>query len=82
MRIGHTVLVTSHQEFYHLVDYLRRTTSLPIGIAVGMPTVQELIDPRYYATLPGGVLAALGRLYSGPQNFMSTRVKTRKTPHS
>jgi hypothetical protein len=64
--IGHTVLVTSHQEFYHLVDYLRRTTSLPIGIAVGMPTVQELIDPRYYATLPGGVLSALGRLYNGP----------------
>jgi hypothetical protein len=64
--IGHAVLVTSHQEFYHLVDYLRRTTSCPIGIAVGMPTVQELIDPRYYATLPGGVLAALGRLYSGP----------------
>ncbi len=64
--IGHTVLVTSHQEFYHLVDYLRRTTSSSIGIAVGMPTVQELIDPRYYATLPGGVLSALGRLYNGP----------------
>jgi hypothetical protein len=64
--IGHTVLVTSHQEFYHLVDYLRRATNCPIGIAVGMPTVQELIDPKYYATLPGGVLTALGRLFSGP----------------
>jgi hypothetical protein len=64
--IGHTVLVTSHQEFYHLVDYLRRTTNCPIGIAVGMPTVQELIDPKYYSSLPGGVLEALGRLFSGP----------------
>src|SRR6266404_5689593 len=64
--IGHTVLVTSHQEFYHMVEYLRRATKSPIGIAVGMPTLQELMDPKYYATLPGGVLSALGRLYNGP----------------
>ena len=78
--IGHTVLVTSHQEFYHLVDYLRRTTSSPIGIAVGMPTVQELIDPRYYATLPGGVLAALGRLYYGPVKLYVYPAKTENGP--
>ena len=64
--IGHTVLVTSHQEFYHMVEYLRRATKSPIGIAVGMPTVQELMDVKYYSTLTGGVLESLARLFAGP----------------
>ena len=64
--IGKTVLITSHGEFYHMVEYLRRTTNNKIGIAVGMPTLQELLEPRYYADLPGGILEALGLLYSGP----------------
>jgi hypothetical protein len=64
--IGKTVLITSHGEFFRVVEYLRRSTQNSIGMAVGMPTVQELLDPRYYAALPGGTLEALGRLFAGP----------------
>jgi len=35
-------------------------------MAAGMPTVQQLLEPRYYSTLPGGLLEALGRLFTGP----------------
>jgi nicotinic acid mononucleotide adenylyltransferase len=64
--IGKTVLITSHGEFFHMVEYLRRATKDTIGLAIGMPTLQELLDPRYYSALPGGILEALGRLFSGP----------------
>ena len=64
--IGKTVMITSHGEFFHMVEYLRRATQNMIGIAVGMPTLQELLDGKYYATLPGGLLEAMGRLFSGP----------------
>jgi len=64
--IGKTVMITSHGEFYHVIEYLRQATSNRIGLAVGMPTLQELVDARYYSTLPGGILEALGRLFSGP----------------
>ncbi|MGD1020329.1 MAG: TonB-dependent receptor [Verrucomicrobiia bacterium] len=64
--IGKTVLVTRHGEFYRVVEYLRRSTQNNIGMAVGMPTVQELLDARYYAAVPGGILEALGRLFAGP----------------
>jgi hypothetical protein len=64
--IGKTVMITSHGEFYHVIEYLRQATSNQIGLAVGMPTLQELLDARYYSTLPGGILEALGRLFSGP----------------
>jgi hypothetical protein len=64
--IGKTVLITSHGEFYRMVEYLRRATKDAIGIAMGMPTLQELLDARYYSALPGGLLEAVGRLFSGP----------------
>src|SRR5882724_6700522 len=64
--IGKTVLITRHGEFFRVVEYLRRATQNAIGMAVGMPTVQELLEARYYAALPGGLLEALGRLFAGP----------------
>jgi len=64
--IGKTVLITSHGQFYHMIEYLRRATKNTIGIAIGMPTLQELLEARYYTDLPGGLLEALGRLFSGP----------------
>jgi len=76
--IGKTVLITSHGEFFRVVEYLRRATKSSIGIAVGMPTVQELLDARYYAELPGGLLEALARLFLGPVKLY---VYPRKTEH-
>jgi hypothetical protein len=67
--IGKTVLITSHGEFFRMVEYLRRATENMIGIAVGMPTLQEMLDARYYAALPGGLLEAIGRLFSGSVRF-------------
>ena len=34
-----------------------------IGIAVGMPTLRDLFDEKYYANLDGGILEAFGRLF-------------------
>lgn len=76
--IGKTVMITSHGEFYRMVEYLRRATKDAIGIAVGMPTVQELLDARYYTALPGGLLEAIGRLFSGPVKLY---VYPRRTEH-
>jgi len=64
--IGKTVMITSHGQFFHMVEYLRRATKSMIGIAIGMPTLQELLDAQYYTELPGGLLEGLARLFSGP----------------
>jgi len=67
--VGKMVLVTSHGEFYHTIDYLRRSTKNAIGIAIGLPTLQEILDEKYYADLNGGVLEAAGRMFQGPVRF-------------
>ncbi|HUJ09784.1 MAG TPA: TonB-dependent receptor [Verrucomicrobiae bacterium] len=67
--LGKTVLVTSHGEFYHTVEYLRRSTKNAIGFAIGLPTLQEILEEKYYDNLNGGILEALGRIFEGAVKF-------------
>jgi hypothetical protein len=61
--LGVDVLISRFQPFYELAEYLSAYTDGPIGIAVGLPSVQLIADERYYTGLPGGVLESMGRLF-------------------
>jgi hypothetical protein len=61
--LGLPVLVTNYAHFYPLTARLARYTRKPIGIAVGVPTLKELFNERYYADLPGGILESFGHLF-------------------
>jgi hypothetical protein len=61
--LGHDVLISRFEAYYHLADYLAAYTDRMIGIAVGLPSIQELVDEQYYADLGGGMLESIGRLF-------------------
>ncbi len=61
--MGQTVLVSDYGEFHRLAAYLFRSTKKPIGIVMGLPTLQELFEERYYLDLEGGILESFGRLF-------------------
>jgi hypothetical protein len=60
---GMTVLVSDYSEFYKLAAYLGRITKERIGLVLGMPTLLELFNEKYYTQLPGGILESFGRLF-------------------
>src|SRR5437762_4520877 len=60
---GMTVLISDYFEYYRLAAYLALRTKERIGIVLGLPSVSELFDERYYAQLPGGTLENFGRLF-------------------
>lgn len=60
---GSTVLISNYFEYYRLAAYLRRYTKQPIGITMGIPSLQDLFDERYYEDLEGGILESFGRLF-------------------
>ena len=60
---GMTVLVSDYFEFYRLASYLSARTSERIGIVLGVPSLYELFEGKYYAQLPGGTLESFGRLF-------------------
>jgi hypothetical protein len=60
---GATVLISDYFEFYRLASYLRCHTKLPIGITMGVPSLIDLFDEKYYEHLEGGILESFGRLF-------------------
>lgn len=60
---GATVLISDYFEYYRLAAYLRRYTKLPIGITMGIPSLRDLFEERYYEGLEGGILESFGRLF-------------------
>ncbi len=61
--LGKTVLVSNLGEYHRLAAYLFRHTKKLIGIVMGVPTLRELFDEKYYADLDGGILESFGRLF-------------------
>lgn len=60
---GMTVLISDYFEFFRLAAYLSWRTKERIGIVMGVPSLIELFDEKYYTTLPGGILESFGRLF-------------------
>ncbi len=61
--LGKTVLISNYAEYHRLATYLFRHTKQMIGIVLGVPTLKELFDEKYYADLEGGILESFGRLF-------------------
>src|SRR5438309_1571501 len=60
---GMTVLISDYFEYHRLAAYLSWRTRERIGIVLGVPSIFELFDEKYYAELPGGILENFGRLF-------------------
>lgn len=61
--MGKTVLISNYAEFHRLAGYLFRYTKKMVGMVMGVPTLRELFEERYYTDLEGGILEAFGRLF-------------------
>ena len=60
--LGKMVLISNFGRYYRLVGYLSRYTQEKIGIALGVPSMKEIFDEKFYTDLEGGLLESIGRL--------------------
>src|SRR5438552_8818557 len=63
--LGRTVLISKFGEYYRLATYLFRYTNRLIGLVMGVPSLLEIFDEKYYLNLEGGILEELGRMFKG-----------------
>ncbi len=61
--LGIDVLISSFKPYYQLAEYLAGYTDRMIGIAVGIPSLRDVVDEQYYEELSGGALESIGRLF-------------------
>ena len=61
--LGQTVLISNYAEFHRLASYLFRSTKELVSLVMGVPTLREIFQEKYYADLEGGILESFGRLF-------------------
>ena len=61
--MGKTVLISNYSEYHRLASHLFLYTKKMIGIAMGVPSLREIFDEKYYTDLEGGILESFGRLF-------------------
>lgn len=60
---GATVLISDYIEYYRLAQFLQQFTKKKIGMVMGIPSLKDLFDEKYYEHLEGGILESFGRLF-------------------
>jgi hypothetical protein len=88
---GATVIISDYFEYYRLAAYLSRYTNKMIGITMGIPSLRDLFDEKYYEHLEGGILESFGRLFKNDLKLyiypvkekgqLTTVQKLRVAPH-
>src|SRR5437879_8896539 len=61
--LGRTVLISKFGEYYKLAGYLSRYTNRMIGLVMGVTSLIQIFDEKYYLNIEGGILEALGRMF-------------------
>lgn len=61
--LGQTVLISNFKEYYRLVEYLSQYTKEKIALTMGVSSLLNIFDEKYYYNLNGGILEALGKLF-------------------
>ena len=59
------MLISKFGEYYRLAGYLFRYTNRAMGLVMGVPSLIEIFNEKYYTKLEGGILEALGRMFKG-----------------
>ncbi|MDB5030302.1 TonB-dependent receptor [Mucilaginibacter sp.] len=62
--LGQTVLISNFHEYYKLVAYLSKITSLKMGVVLGYPNLEYIFGEEHYKDLPGGILDSFATLFS------------------
>ena len=77
--LGKNVLISNYGEYHRLAAYLFRHTKKMIGIVMGVPTLREIFEEKYYADLEGGILESFGRLFKNDLKLYAYPLREAKT---
>lgn len=62
--LGQKVLISNFPQYYKLVHYFDEFTRARMGLIMGLSNLEDVFDEKYYRALPGGILEAMGVMFS------------------
>jgi len=61
--MGQNVMVSNFKEYYTLVQYFSQFKIIKLRIIIGVPTLINFFEKKYYTSLRGGMLEAMGKFF-------------------
>ena len=61
--MGMNVMVSNFREYYKLVEYFSRFKIKKLRVVIGIPTLMNFFEKKYYTHLRGGILEAMGKFF-------------------
>jgi hypothetical protein len=61
--MGQNVMVSTFREYYKLVVYFSQFRIKKLRIVIGIPTLMNFLEKKYYTDLRGGILEAMGKFF-------------------
>ena len=61
--LGLNVLISNYKEYYKLADYFNEFKIIKLRLIMGIPSLKNILDKKYYNDLNGGILEAFGKLF-------------------
>jgi hypothetical protein len=62
--MGQNVMITNFKEFYKVSNWFRQFRIKNLRILVGALTFRKILEKKYYSDLKGGILEAMGKLFT------------------
>ncbi len=62
--IGQNVMVSDFKEYYRLAEFFSQFKLKQLRVVMGVPTLEKVMEPKYYTHLKGGLLEAMGKLFA------------------
>ena len=67
--LGYTVLISNYKKYYKLIEYLSQFTNSRMGLIIGVDSLVEMFEEKYYRNLNGGILEAFGIIFTRDIKF-------------
>jgi hypothetical protein len=61
--IGQNVMVSDIREYFKLVEFFGQFKLKKLRLVIGVPTLEKVVDKRFYKDLKGGILEAVGKMF-------------------
>jgi hypothetical protein len=62
--MNQNVMVSNYTYFYKLTEFFNNFTINKLRVVIGVPTLKNLVQKKYYADLKGGMMEAFGVLFA------------------
>ena len=62
-------MISNYRKYYKLIEYLSQFTKLRMGLIIGVDSLIEMFDEKYYRNLNGGILEAFGIIFTRDIKF-------------